>query len=329
MRKLLPLLAVAALAIALSGCGGHASSGSETGDAGSGAVVTVRVGTVSVHRFEDIVIATGQWRSSGDVVVPAPFAATIEALETRVGDAVARGQHLGWLLTRESRATLRGAELLREQASTPTERAEADRALALARRDLIRVPLVSPRAGIVTHRATETGAEVGEGSEVITLTPRAALVCEAHVPAASASRVRAGQQATLHEDGADASRPARVQRVLPSVSAGDQSRLVWLAPEDSGPPPALDRFVTATIQVGAPHNALAVPDSAIVEDDLTGATQVAVIGADSTATWTTVTLGAHAGGWRELVRAALPAGARVVVVGQHGLPDRTRVKTAR
>ena len=173
------------------------------------------------------------------------------------------------------------------------------------------------------------GAEVTEGSEVLTLTPRAALVCEAHVPAASASRVRAGQRATLREDGAGTSREATVQRVLPSVSAGDQGRLVWLAPEGSGPAPALDRFVTATIQLSAPHEALAVPDSAIVEDDLTGTSRVAVVGPDSIATWTPVTLGGHAGGWRELVRTALPAGALIIVVGQHGLPDSTRVKATR
>ena len=329
MRQLLPLLAWALMAATLSGCGAGAGAGGDEDKAGSGAVVTVRVGSVAMHRFEDAVVAPGQWRSSGDVLVTTPFAATVESLEPHVGDAVSKGQRLGWLVTRESRAALRGAELLADQARNPAEQDEADRALALARRDLVRVPLISPRDGIVTHRATEPGAEVGEGGEVLTLTPRAALVCEAHVPAVAAWRVRAGQQASLHEDGASGSRAARVERVLPSVSAADQGRLVWLVPEGGGPPPALDRFVTATIQLSEPHQALAVPDSAIVEDDLTGATRVAVVGADSIATWATVTPGAHADGWRELVRTTLPAGARVIVVGQHGLPDSTHVRATR
>ena len=331
MKGPFPLLAVVALALALvlPGCGGPSSGGDEAGEASSGPVVTVRAGTVSVQRFADTVIATGQWRSSGDVVIAAPFACTVESLQPHVGDTVAQGQRLGWLVTRESRSALRGAELLREQARTPTESTEAGRALVLARRDLVRVPLVSPRAGIVTRRAAEVGAEVNEGTELITLTPREALVCETHVPAAMASRVRVGQQATLREDGASEIHRARVQRVLPSVSAVDQSRLVWLAPEGFSPPPALDRFVTATIEVGPPRDALAVPDSAVIEDDLTSATQVAVIGADGTANWTTVTLGAHAEGRRELVSPALPAGSRVIVVGQRGLPDHTRVKVTR
>ncbi len=327
MKRLILLFAWALLVATLStGCGAKAGAGGDEDKAGSGAVVSVRLGTVVMHRFEDAVVAPGQWRSSGDVLVASPFAATVESLEPHIGDVVSKGQRLGWLVTRESRAALRGAELLREQAQTPGEHGEADRALALARRDLVRVPLVSPRDGIVTHRAAEPGADVGEGAEVLTLTPRSALVCEAHVPAAAALRVHAGEPATLHEDGAGANRTARVQSVLPSVNVADQGRLVWLVPEGGGPPPALDRFITATIQLAEPHLALAVPDSAIVEDDLTGITRVAVVGQDSMAIWTTVTTGAHAGGWRELLHSSLPEGTRVIMVGQHGLPDSTHVR---
>lgn len=329
MTKLFPLVASALLAGTLSGCGGHPGAGGDDAELGSGAVVAVRVAAIAMHRFEDTVVATGSWRSSGDVVIAAPFAGTVESLEPHVGDIVGRGERLGWLLTRESQAAVRGAELLRAQARNQVEIEEADRALALARRDRVRVPMVSPRDGIVTNRATEVGAEVSEGVEILTLTPRAAFVCEAHVPADAASRMRAGQRATLREDGASESRPARVQRVLPSVSAGDQGRLVWLAPEGNGPLPALARFVTATIEIGEPRLALAVRDSAIVEDDLTGATRVAMVDADSTATWTTVILGTHADGWRELVRATLPVGAEVIVVGQRGLPDHVRVKVSK
>ena len=291
-------------------------------------VVAVEMRAIEPRRFEDTIEASGPWRSSGDVVIASPFAASVESLDPKAGDAVAQGQHLGWLVTRESRAALRGAELLVQQARTAAERDEARRALDLARRDLVRVPLVAPRAGIVTRRAVETGAEVAEGAEVLTLTPRTALVCEAHVPTAVAGRVRPGQRARLVEEGTGVTRAAVVQRVLPAASPGDQSTLVWIAPQGSGPAPVLDRFVTATIEVGKPHLALAVPDSAVVEDDLTGESRVAVVGQDSVATWATVVLGAHEGGWRELRTTSLPAGTNVIVVGQHGLPDSTRVRAA-
>jgi len=64
----------------------------------------------------------------------------------------------------------------------------------------------------------------------------------------------------------------------------------------------------------------------VVENDLDGSARVVVVGADSTATWTPVRLGASAEGWRELVGGTLAPGALVVVEGQRGLPDRTHVK---
>jgi hypothetical protein len=137
--------------------------------------------------------------------------------------------------------------------------------------------------------------------------------------------VRAGQAAMVTAPGTPA-RPARVQRLLPAASAADQAVLAWLAPLEPAGAPGLGRFGEAGIVVGAPRTAMAVPDSAVVEDDLTGERRVAVVGADGRARWTAVTLGTAAAGWHELLRPALPAGTRVIVEGQHGLPDSTRVR---
>src|SRR5690349_17544141 len=93
----------------LAGCARH---GEDEGGAAPGtAVVPVRVATVAVRTFTDLLQAPGQWRSSGDVVVPAPFAAVVESLSARPGDRVRTGEVLGVLLTRESRSAVRGAEL--------------------------------------------------------------------------------------------------------------------------------------------------------------------------------------------------------------------------
>ena len=136
-RALLLLLALAALA----GCARHGESDDE--NAGGAAVVPVRTAAVEERTFTDLLQAPGQWRSSGDVVVPAPFAAVVESLGPRPGDRVAAGEPLGVLLTRESRAALRGAELLAREAREPAARAEAERALALAQRDILRVHSLS------------------------------------------------------------------------------------------------------------------------------------------------------------------------------------------
>ncbi|HEY3215471.1 MAG TPA: HlyD family efflux transporter periplasmic adaptor subunit [Candidatus Eisenbacteria bacterium] len=288
----------------------------------------MRTRPLELRRFDDVVVAQGQWRSSGDLPVAAPFAAVVESLGPRVGDRVRSGERIGWLVTRESRAALRGAEVLTLQARDPASREEAARALELARRDLVRVPILAPATGVVTRRAVEPGGDVGESGEILVLIPSGALVFEAHVPAREAARLKPGQRATI----AEPNRPpqvARLQRLLPVASAGDQTTLAWLVPIGNGVPPTLDRFGSATLVVGAPRRAVAAPDSAVVEDDVTGATRIAVVTAAGQAVWIPVTLGATVAGWREIRAPALAAGTPVIVEGQHGLPDSTAVTIGR
>lgn len=323
-RRLAALL-VMALALAAPGCGRRESA--DEGDEAA-PVVPVEARVLEMRTFRDVVESPGQWRSANEVAIVAPFAAAVERLDPRVGDRVEKGQTVGELVTRESRAAVRGAELLQRQASDPAARDEAARALALARRDLVRVPVVATASGVVVRRTVEPGAEVAEGGELLALVPQGALVFEAHVPLESARRVKPGQRATVALEGGGALE-ATVQRLLPSTSAADQSALVWLAPAATPPPGLLDRFGAAKLFTGGARRAVAVPDSAVVEDDLTGETRVARVDRSGVAVWTTVTLGLGEGGWHELRSPALPAGTVVVVSGQHGLPDSTRVRVAR
>jgi len=317
-RTVMVLLAALAL---VPGCT-RRTEGSD--DEAVGAVVPVRTAAVEERTFTDAVEAPGQWRSSGDVSLPAPFPAVIESLEPKLGDRVAAGDTVGMLVTRESRAALRGAELLLREAHDPAARVEAERALALARRDLVRVPIVAPRAGVVTKRDAEPGGEVGDGAEVLAITPVEGIVFEARLPAGATQLVHTGQSATVRSTG-EPDREARVTRVLPAASAADQATLVWLAPV-GGPTPMLDRFGAASMTTSGTRRSPAVPEAAVVENDLDGSARVVVVAADSTATWTPVKLGARAEGWRELVGGTLVPGALVVVDGQRGLPDRAHVK---
>jgi len=314
------LVAVLAAALAVS-CGKR--GGEDENE--PGAVVPVRTAAVEEREFSDALEAPGQWKSSGDVVLPAPFAAVVESLDARPGDKVAAGDTLGQLMTRESRAALRGAEMLASEAREPAARAEAERALALARRDLVRVPLVAPRAGIVTRRSAQPGTELAEGAEIVAITPPEAIVFEARVPAARAVSVRVGDAATVRAEG-EPDRAVRVTRLLPAAGAQDQATLVWLSPTGSSSSPLLDRFGTALLKTSGRRKSPAVPAAAVVENDLDGSARVVVVGADSVATWTPVTLGASADGWRELVGAAPAPGVLVVVDGQRGLPDHAHVK---
>jgi multidrug efflux pump subunit AcrA (membrane-fusion protein) len=231
---------------------------------------------------------------------------------------------IGSLSTRESRAALRGAELLAHQATDAASRAEAEHGLELARREQVRVPVLAPTSGTVVRRAAEPGAEMAEGAELLAIVHDDGRVFEAHVAAANAARVRPGEVARVEMDGASPVN-AVVQRRLPGVSPEDQSMLVWLTPRSALPATAIGRFGTARIEVGAPRSAIAVPDSALVEDDLTGELRVARVEANGIAVWTTVQVGRAGDGCHELLSPKLPAGTVVVVDGQRGLPDSVSV----
>jgi multidrug efflux pump subunit AcrA (membrane-fusion protein) len=313
----------AILCAALAGCARTDGEGESTADP----VVEVRAVPVARRTFVPSVDAPGRWRSAGELVLSAPFAGVVQSVGVQVGDAVRAGQTLGTLVTRESQAALEGARILSESARDPAARSEAARALALARRDLVRVPLVAAHDGILLRRTAEPGAQVAEGDEILALAPRDGIVFEARVPPVAATKLRVGQAASVLETGA-LPRSGRIERILPVASAGDQAVVVWLVPLALAPLPRLESFGHAEIATGAPRESWAVPDSAVVEDDLTGERRVATVDAEGRAHWIVVTLGAADAGWHEVVAPPLSAGTRVIVDGQRGLPERTRVRAA-
>jgi len=302
----------------LGGCGHRAD------EAEVHPVVPVHVERLEERTVRAVVTTPGQWRVSDSLTVSAPFKAYVESLLPRAGDHVARGENIGTLVTYESRAALRGAEILLRQARSSSERDEAARALRLAERDLVRVPLVAGTSGTLLRRSVEPSSEVAEGGELLTLVPEGSVVFEAHVPRADAARVTLGNRAHVMMEGGGAVE-TRVQRRLPQTSEADQTALFWLAPVNKEPFGVLGRFGNAGIETGAEHRGILVPDSALVEDDLTGEVRLARVAPGDVAVWTPVRLGPGEEGRHELLSPALPPGTLVVVRGQRGLPDSTRV----
>jgi multidrug efflux pump subunit AcrA (membrane-fusion protein) len=101
--------------------------------------------------------------------------------------------------------------------------------------------------------------------------------------------------------------------------------LVWLSPSSAGARPDLGRFGTALIRPGTQVRALAVPDSAILEDDLTGAHRVAAVDSSGHVAWLDVRPGPRDGDLRGVEGAGLAPGIRVIVAGQRALADGAEV----
>ena len=279
----------------------------------------VKVARVATRVFTGVIEAPGQWRAAVETIVPAPFEAVVESIELRPGDHVGRGQTIAWCRTAESDAVVRGAEIMASQASDSAGHADARRAKSQARASVVRVPVVSPVAGLVLRRPVESGAHLAAGAELLALVADDALVFEVRVGPSEVSAMHAGMAATI-TDGEGPPHSARVW-TFPPLTAGDQATLVWLRPVETLRRASIGRFGTAFVQTTGGRSQLSLPDSAVVEDDLTGVHRVAVVDSAGVVRWVEVQLGAHEGHAQAVVGEGLAAGTVIIVDGQRALTD--------
>lgn len=279
----------------------------------------VKVARVATRVFTGAIEAPGQWRAAVETIVSAPFDAVVESIALRPGDHVGRGQTIAWCRTAESDAMVRGAEIMASQASDSSARADARRAKAQARASVVRVPVVSPVSGLVLRRPVESGAHLAAGAELLALVADDALVFEVRVGPSEGSVLHAGMAVTIN-DGEGPPHSARVW-TFPPLTAGDQSTLVWLRPVGPLRRASIGRFGTASVQTTGGSPQLSLPDSAVVEDDLTGVHRVAVVDSAGVVRWVEVQLGAHEGHAQAVAGEGLGAGTVIIVDGQRALTN--------
>ncbi len=253
-------------------------------------------------------------------VVRAPFAGTLTSLRVADGDSVRRGQVLGTIVARDAAAALSGAREMVRQASRPGARRDAARALALAEKDLVQAPLTAPADGRILAHAAASGDRVSEDQDLLTIADAGALVFLADIAQSDLSRVQAGQPAQVALSGAPAPLAGTVRAVLPAANPADFTGPVRIDLGGAGGRLTVGLFGAAAITVGARQNVPAVPDAAILRDDVSGVTQVAVV-TQGHAHWTIVKPGLAENGRTEIVAPPLAPGTQVIVAGQVGLPD--------
>lgn len=332
-RSVLASALVIVAVVSGSGCTGKGSdAGSATGGAsgaaaGADTAVAVPVQGAVVTRSPLAVTVSGPGRT--DVIaeqhIRAPFQGIVAGFSIAPGDRVVAGQTLGSIVSQTSQAALAGAQSLLSSASTPAERADAERAVQLARRGVVRVPIRAPRSGILVSRPASAGELVAPGDSLATIAPAGSVVFIAQLAQGDALRVRPGQTATVALAGA-APVAGIVRTALPADSAGGLTVPVRIQLAQSRAMPTIGLFGTATIVVSQRSGAITVPAPAVLRDDINGISRVATIGRDGKAHWVTVTPGVSEGGLTEILSPVLDPGTRVITAGQVGLPDGTRVR---
>ncbi len=141
-----------------------------------------------------------------------------------------------------------------------TAAAVAERAEYLLAQTEIRAPF----EGFVTHRYTEVGAWIGEGSAVVDLIDISTVRVRVNVPEGIARYCTAGAPAVAHVDALDATIPGRIARVVPL--AQEQARTIPIEFDLPNPDAQLKAgmFVRADVPAGADVDRMLVPKDAVM-----------------------------------------------------------------
>jgi membrane fusion protein, multidrug efflux system len=322
-RGALPAL----LLVALVGCGGStAQEDPKPTTSERPAGTPVRVATVELGTMERTVSAPGRTVALVQQKVRAPFAGTLTALSPVVGDTVKQGEMIGAVVARDSEAAVIGAEEMLRDAKAAPARADAERALALARRNRIVSPLRSTVTGVVTDRAAAAGDRVAEDQELLTVAALDSLVFVADLAQSDLVEVHPGQAVQVELTGR--SKPLRgvVHGLLANADAANSTAPLRV---DLMPPPkslVVGLFGTVRITVARRTRTLVVPKSAVLTDDVSGVRRLAeVLG--GRAHWIEVSTGLSDAARIEITNPALAPGVEVIVEGQVGLPEGAPVTT--
>src|ERR1700693_4463407 len=312
-------LIAAVLLVALACRGGGEPKEKEAPAPGStgtpSAPTPVRVAAVAHATLPLTVSAPGRTAALAQQKLRAPFAGTLTELKVADGDPVSRGQNLGTIVARESEAALSGAREMLRQAATPAEKSDAERALALAEKNLVRRALVASWDGAVIAHTASAGDRVTEDQEILTISDAASLIFLADVPQSDLLRILPGQKATVELAGGRPPVAGAVHAVLPGANPADftgQVRVDLSGAAGRGP---IGLFGTARILVGERTGAAVVPDAAVLRDDVSGVARVC-LASNGKAHWIDVVPGVKDSGRTEIVSPPLSDGQAVIVSGR-------------
>lgn len=340
----------------LAACGKHAKDAEDGGgEASAPTVVSVKLDSLVSGTAEDALLATGRTDVLRKENVASPVAGKLISIKPAEGATVKSGEVVAVVRTRESESALEGAQTLLREARNDGDKREAQRAVDLALATQSTLSLRAKQGGVVANRLVQEGEQIAESESLLTILDLSSLDFRAEVPIAGIGQVRVGQDAVISLQGLPGTEfPARVAAILPQIQSSSQSLSVRLQFTDPGPRKPEGPAKAGTEGAAGAHHAasasrkllksdmtgearivlskrpavLLAPKAAVLRNDESGEYTLAVVGADSVARIIKVTPGAARKDRLEVSGAGLRPGLMVVVQGQYGLPDSTRVIAA-
>jgi membrane fusion protein (multidrug efflux system) len=292
--------------------------------------VDVRTAPIRQGDVEETVSATGSTTIRTEAQLRSPVAGMITRFAFYNGDLIRSGETVAEVRSKESQASLQGAEALLHSSETPKQKEEAQQALELARRTSNTIVLRAPFTGILSNKTKNEMEVVSEGDQIASLVDPSSVLFLADVPSSSLSRIRTGQRASVRFTSKTTGLfQGEVHRIEPSMNPGDQTGRVHIVFTGEHRTLEGSLFGEASIVVGKRQRVLLVPSGALLRNDETNATNIMLVGPDSVAYTVTVSVGAKRDSLVEVSAPGLSPGNIVITEGQYGLPDSTKVRALR
>jgi len=321
------MLALGSLIIlGLVGCTKRGAEEEEQG--GVAPRVAVQAVPIVLGNVVQTVTATGRTDVLRRQKILSPVAGTIATLNVLEGSSVQSHEILATIVTKESQSAIAGAEALLRLAGTPEQKADAQRALQLAKDAENTVNVTAPFSGVVASRVANAGELVSENSEMCSIVDLTSIVFLVEVPLRDIDRVRNGMNARVYFPAIGSSSiEAVVDAILPRADLQSQTNVVRLRMKGNGNSLRLrpDMGGMADIGIGIHKNAMLVPRSALLRDDEKNTASIMIVTPDSLALSVVVETGATTDSTIEVVSTALHSGMLVITEGHYGIADSTRV----
>ena len=188
----------------------------------------------------------------------------------------------------------------------------------------------APFDGIVTDQFLHQGDFAVSGVKLLTLSDASNVIIKASISDEAATHVRAGDTVTVQPDDLPG-RTLQAQVTLVGRSADPLSHSVelWVSLPNPGGELRTNGTARVIVASGSVPDAVVVPTAAVTLDATNAsAGTVMVVDGQSVAHEVHVTTGAHTRD-RTQIRSGLRGGEMVVIEGNYGLPDGTRVEVTK
>jgi RND family efflux transporter MFP subunit len=205
--------------------------------------------------------------------------------------------------------------------------AEAETHLASFNAQLGYAEVRAPFDGVVTEQFLRQGDFAAAGAKLLTVADTSSVIVKAPLSDEQAARVHTGDAVTIQPD-AGTTLQGRVDLVGRSADAQSRAVELWVTMPNSDGRLRANSAARVTVASAGVANAVVVPTSAVtLEATNANAATVMVVDAKSVAHEVHVTIGAHTRE-RTQIATGLRGGETVVIEGNYGLPDGTKVQIA-